>query len=81
MRGVHVTNDPVALGNQVGAVIVCEGTDLAELHVGARGKLSAFKVPTVWLLMRDDADIPRRASGKVDIPRLRELLVNRGEVV
>lgn len=79
--GVHVTNIPVALGNQVGAVIVCEGTDLAELHVGARGKLSAFKVPTVWLLMRDDADIPRRASGKVDIPRLRELLVNRGEVV
>jgi acyl-CoA synthetase (AMP-forming)/AMP-acid ligase II len=36
--------------------------------------LSAFKVPTLWLLVGSDDDIPRGTTGKVDVRRLRELL-------
>jgi acyl-CoA synthetase (AMP-forming)/AMP-acid ligase II len=31
-------------------------------------------VPTVWLLLGSDDDVPRGSSGKVDVRRLRELL-------
>ena len=40
----------------------------------ARNLLSSFKVPTVWLLVESDDDVPRGGTGKVDVPRLRELL-------
>jgi hypothetical protein len=33
-----------------------------------------FKVPTVWLLVNSDNDIPRGPTGKVDIERLRAML-------
>jgi hypothetical protein len=37
--------------------------------------LSAFKVPTVWLLLDSDDDVPRGSTGKVDIHRLRDMLI------
>jgi acyl-CoA synthetase (AMP-forming)/AMP-acid ligase II len=60
----------------VGAAIVC-GRPLTteQLHLTARTLLSAFKVPTVWLLLDSDDDIPRGSTGKVDIRRLRDMLV------
>jgi hypothetical protein len=35
-------------------------------------------VPTVWLLLVSDDDVPRGSTGKVDVRRLRELLDDIG---
>jgi len=81
LRAIHgvdsafVTNVPGAKGEQVGAALVCDGELTAErLRSSARKLLSAFKVPTVWLLLESDDDVPRGATGKVDVQRLREML-------
>ena len=70
-----VTNVPGPAGEQVGAAIVC-GTPLTseQLRTSARTLLSAFKVPTVWLILESDDDVPRGGTGKVDIQRLRDML-------
>ena len=61
----------------MGAAVVCDGAVSADqLSRGARKLLSAFKVPTVWLLLESDDDIPRGGTGKVDVPRLREMLID-----
>ncbi|SEH88318.1 Acyl-CoA synthetase (AMP-forming)/AMP-acid ligase II [Mycolicibacterium rutilum] len=57
----------------VGALVVSART-VEELHAEARKVLSAFKVPTVWLVTESDDDIPRKATGKVDARALRDLL-------
>lgn len=57
----------------VGAVVITR-RPVDELRVDARKQLSAFKVPTVWLPVDSDDDIPRKATGKVDVRRLRTLL-------
>lgn len=63
----------------VGAVIVSERS-ADELRSDARNRLSGFKVPTVWLVTDTDDGIPRKASGKVDVRALRDLLLTtRGE--
>jgi acyl-CoA synthetase (AMP-forming)/AMP-acid ligase II len=49
-------------------------TSVDELRSGARQVLSSFKVPTVWLLLDSDDDVPRGGTGKVDVRRLREML-------
>ncbi|HZS22543.1 MAG TPA: hypothetical protein VFA63_16365, partial [Pseudonocardiaceae bacterium] len=75
-----VTNVCGAQGNRVGAAVVCNTATVTvdELREAARRLLSAFKVPTVWLLVDSDDDIPRGPTGKVDIPRVREMLANLG---
>ncbi len=60
----------------VGAVVIGDAA-ADQLRVAARKLLSAFKVPTVWLLVSSDDDIPRGTTGKVDIRRLREMLRER----
>jgi len=57
----------------VGAVVISE-LAAGDLHAAARARLSAFKVPTVWLPVESDDAIPRKATGKVDVPALRGLL-------
>jgi acyl-CoA synthetase (AMP-forming)/AMP-acid ligase II len=57
----------------VGAVVIGDAT-VEHLHNAARKRLSSFKVPTVWLLVDSDEDIPRGTTGKVDVRRLREML-------
>jgi acyl-CoA synthetase (AMP-forming)/AMP-acid ligase II len=57
----------------VGAVVV-SGSSVEQLRTSARQRLSSFKVPTVWLLVDSDDDIPRGTTGKVDVRLLRELL-------
>jgi acyl-CoA synthetase (AMP-forming)/AMP-acid ligase II len=71
----YVTNVPGAAGERVGAAVVCHGLTAEQLRSSARQLLSAFKVPTVWLVLESDDDLPRGATGKVDTRRLRELLV------
>ena len=70
----YVTNVPGTDGERVGAAVVGRGLTAEQLHASARELLSAFKVPTVWLLLESDDDLPRGATGKVDTRRLREML-------
>ena len=70
-----VTNVPGPHGERVGAAVVCGGALTSEqLRGSARRLLSAFKVPTVWLMLESDDDVPRGGTGKVDTRRLREML-------
>ncbi|BBY25277.1 class I adenylate-forming enzyme family protein [Mycobacterium stomatepiae] len=73
---VFVTNVPGAAGDRVGAAVVCRQHALSAEQVrdSARAVLSAFKVPTVWLLLDSEDAVPRGGTGKVDIRRLREML-------
>ena len=57
----------------VGAVVIGDGT-VDALRTAARKRLSSFKVPTVWLLLDTDDAVPRGATGKVDVRRLRAFL-------
>jgi acyl-CoA synthetase (AMP-forming)/AMP-acid ligase II len=60
----------------VGAAVVLTRGDAAgsaEVEREARQRLSAFKVPSRWVLVDDD-DIPRTGTGKVDKEGLRRLL-------
>ena len=57
----------------VGAVVISDRS-VGDLRAAARKVLSSFKVPTVWLLVDSDDDIPRKATGKVDVRGLRDLL-------
>ena len=70
VRAAFVTD----VDGRVGAAVLCDGRTADELRAEGRTKLSSFKVPTVWLLLDSDDDVPRGATGKVDVRRLRELL-------
>ena len=69
VRSAFVTE----VDGRVGAAVVGT-TSVDELRSGVRQLLSSFKVPTVWLLLDSDDDVPRGGTGKVDVRRLRELL-------
>jgi acyl-CoA synthetase (AMP-forming)/AMP-acid ligase II len=77
VQNAYVTNVSGARCEQVGAAVVCIDSALTpkRLRASVRKLLSAFKVPTVWLLLRSDDDLPRGATGKVDTQRLREMLI------
>ncbi|MFZ0831585.1 MAG: fatty acid--CoA ligase family protein, partial [Mycobacterium sp.] len=64
-----------AVGGEVGAAVVCDtsATASGQLREAARKLLSSFKVPSIWLLVDSDDVIPRGATGKVDVDRLREM--------
>ncbi len=75
-----VTNVPGAKGERVGAAVVCdEPLSVQQLRGSAREVLSAFKVPTVWLVLASDDDVPRGGTGKVDTRRLREILIEANQ--
>jgi acyl-CoA synthetase (AMP-forming)/AMP-acid ligase II len=59
----------------VGAVVIGD-TTVDDLRTAARKLLSSFKVPTVWLLVDSDEDIPRGTTGKVDVRRLRAMVAD-----
>ncbi|WP_326547445.1 class I adenylate-forming enzyme family protein [Mycolicibacterium sp. ND9-15] len=62
------------VAGRVGAVVI-SGRTVDELRAEARKRLSTFKVPTIWLITDSDGDIPRKATGKVDLRKLREILL------
>jgi acyl-CoA synthetase (AMP-forming)/AMP-acid ligase II len=66
------------VAGEVAAAVLCHDLDASRLRDAARKVLSAFKVPTVWLLLGSDDDVPRGGTGKVDIRRLRQLLSAQG---
>ncbi|GAA3388708.1 class I adenylate-forming enzyme family protein [Cryptosporangium minutisporangium] len=64
---------------RVAAMVVVEhSVDVATLADGARQRLSAFKVPTRWVIVDDPGRVPRLASGKVDVAALRRLVRTDG---
>lgn len=70
------TNVAGPAGDRVGALVVCDPTTAVDaLQAAARTVLSAFKVPTVWLLTSSDEAVPRGTTGKVDLNRLRDMLL------
>jgi acyl-CoA synthetase (AMP-forming)/AMP-acid ligase II len=69
VHGAFVTE----VSGAVGAVLI-SGLGVEDLRAAARKRLSAFKVPTLWLTVDSDDAIPRKATGKVDVGALREML-------
>jgi acyl-CoA synthetase (AMP-forming)/AMP-acid ligase II len=78
IRGVtqaYVTNVTERTGELVGAAVLTrEAMTVADLDREARARLSSFKVPKRWVLLRSPADVPTMATGKVDKGGLQELL-------
>lgn len=75
----HVTDVGGDRGRQVGALVVTRtdpgsANDAADLATAARARLSAFKVPTVWLVTADPSVVPLLATAKVDKAGLQRLL-------
>ncbi|MBI3224212.1 MAG: acyl--CoA ligase [Mycolicibacterium cosmeticum] len=68
VRAAHVTE----VDGAVAAAVIADRT-VSELREAARDVLSPFKIPTVWLVLDVD-DLPRGATGKVDVRALRKLL-------
>ncbi|MBV8930176.1 MAG: acyl--CoA ligase [Mycobacteriaceae bacterium] len=78
VQKAFVTNVPGPDGDRVAAAVVLSphvSTSREQLRDRTREVLSSFKVPTVWLLLGSDDAIPRGATGKVDVTRLRDLLM------
>jgi acyl-CoA synthetase (AMP-forming)/AMP-acid ligase II len=60
------------------AALVVSALETAALADAARARLSAFKVPTLWLVVATPDGVPMSATGKVDKPALQRLLLERG---
>ncbi|RDH79511.1 long-chain fatty acid--CoA ligase [Mycolicibacterium moriokaense] len=74
VRNAFVTD----VAGAVGAVVISD-QPVEHLRAAARKLLSSFKVPTVWLAVDSDDDIPRGGTGKVDVAALRKMLAIRQE--
>ncbi|BBZ31629.1 class I adenylate-forming enzyme family protein [Mycolicibacterium confluentis] len=74
VRAAFVTKVQVAQRNRVAAAVICEDPGIAAgVPDAVRARISSFKVPSVWRFLDDEDAVPRKASGKVDMTRLREL--------
>ncbi|MGI5217844.1 class I adenylate-forming enzyme family protein [Nocardia sp. CA-290969] len=79
VTGAFVTDIDRGDGDRVAAALVVTGRPSIDgLRAATKEILSSFKVPTIWLLLDSDTDIPRGTTGKVDIAALRKLLTDRG---
>ena len=64
---------------EVGALVLsAAGADVTDIAAGAKARLSAFKVPTRWVVTADGGDVPLTATDKVDKAGLQALLRNEG---
>jgi acyl-CoA synthetase (AMP-forming)/AMP-acid ligase II len=80
LRSIHgVQNAFVTdVSGAVGAVVISDEA-VDHLRAAARKLLSSFKVPTVWLVVGSDDDIPRGGTGKVDVAGLKKMLTTQQE--
>ena len=78
VRQAHVTDVAGAGGHPEIAAVVVTDAPLPAVRAAARERLSAFKVPTRWLLAPDPTVVPMLATGKVDKPGLQKLLAEHG---
>ncbi len=78
VRQAHVTDvGGVDDRREVGAVVITDAP-VEAVVAAVRGRLSAFKVPTRWLVTTDADLVPMLATGKVDKPGLQALLAEHG---
>jgi acyl-CoA synthetase (AMP-forming)/AMP-acid ligase II len=73
-----VTNVSTDHGDAVG-VLVVSSSPLDELVADTRARLSAFKVPTCWVVTESAETVPLTATAKVDKTALQELLARTGK--
>ncbi len=78
VRQAHVTNVSVAGATDAVGVFVVSALVLDDLVASTRSCLSAFKVPTVWLIAASSEAVPMTATAKVDKTALQELLQREG---
>ena len=76
VRVAHVTDVPDAEGRPVVGALVLTDLPLETVRAGLRERLSAFKVPSRWLLTDEAAMVPVSGSGKVDKAALQRLLAD-----
>ena len=69
-----VTNVTDAAGRDEVAALVVSPLSIDDIVAGVRAQLSAFKVPTRWLVVTDADAVPKSATGKIDVAALRNLL-------
>jgi acyl-CoA synthetase (AMP-forming)/AMP-acid ligase II len=74
VRQAHVTDVGAGDGSREVGALVVTGRPLDELAAELRQRLSAFKVPTRWLLTDTADDVPLTATSKVDKAALQQLL-------
>jgi len=77
VQQAHVIDVASAEGQREIAALVISEADLATIRDSVRSRLSAFKVPTRWLITSRDV-APLLASGKVDKAALQTLLESEG---
>ena len=80
VQQAHVTNVPDGGTETVGALVVTHAP-LAELVDGARARLSAFKVPSRWVVAASADEVPLTATAKVDKAALQSLLRRDGHKI
>jgi acyl-CoA synthetase (AMP-forming)/AMP-acid ligase II len=74
VQQAHVTE----VGGEVGALVV-SSAPVGDLVAASRDRLSAFKVPTRWIVTRRADAVPMTATAKVDKAALQALLQREGE--
>jgi acyl-CoA synthetase (AMP-forming)/AMP-acid ligase II len=74
----HVTNVPEAEGADAVGVLVVSTVPIDQLVAAARERLSAFKVPTRWLVTGSADAVPMTATAKVDKAALQAILQREG---
>jgi acyl-CoA synthetase (AMP-forming)/AMP-acid ligase II len=74
VQQAHVTNVPSDDGTETVGVLVVSEAPLDNLVAGSRARLSAFKVPTTWVVTSSADDVPMTATSKVDKEALQTLL-------
>jgi acyl-CoA synthetase (AMP-forming)/AMP-acid ligase II len=79
VQQAHVTDVPGGGGQPEIAALVVSGESLDTIRAAVRTRLSAFKVPSRWLVTEEQTMVPMLASAKVDKAALQQLLVDRGE--
>jgi acyl-CoA synthetase (AMP-forming)/AMP-acid ligase II len=77
VQQAHVTNVRCDDGDVVGALVVSDAP-LADLVAATRARLSAFKVPTRWIVAASADAVPTSATAKVDKAALQALLSREG---
>lgn len=77
VQQAHVTNVRDDDRDAVGALVV-SARSVEELANAARAQLSAFKLPSRWLVTESADDVPMTATAKVDKAALQQLLEREG---
>jgi acyl-CoA synthetase (AMP-forming)/AMP-acid ligase II len=78
VREAHVTNVPEPDGSQAVGALVVTALASGDLRASTRAALSAFKVPTLWVVTPSNEAVPTTATGKVDRNALQVLLREEG---